>query len=171
MVVIVNWNWAAIGCFNLWCMRVSVQMIPLDYQCDYPNYTIPVLGMFMTYFLNNVLFKSLEIMSFSIIAQRLSVMHQILFFIVAGIITSDIVSLANLYIWLFSGVCMGFVLYALNALIISHDLESVFLISFGLLVMYILPTVWFMAYPGIISQVVISATLFLLFVAYLYKKL
>jgi len=160
-----------IQCLKLWFMNISVQMIPLDYECNYVNYKMPAFGMFIAYFLYELFLNTLKLMSFSTIAQKLSLKYQVLFFMLVGIITSDIASLSNIPVWIASGICMGLVLYALNRLIISHDLESVFLVSLGTSLMQLLPTVLFVAYPGILVQVVVSGITTLIFTVYLYRKL
>jgi hypothetical protein len=161
---------AAVQCLKFWFMNISVHMIPLDYESDYINYKIPAFGMLIAYFLYKVLLGSLELMSFSIIAQRLTTIYQALFFMLIGIVTSDLAMLSNISVWIASGICMGLVLYLLHRLIISHDLESVFLITFGASFVKLLPTVLFLAYPGILVQVGVSGVIFFIFIMYLYRK-
>ena len=127
--------------FFSWFKQFMVMHSALDYEFQFINFKVPAYGMLVTYFLQNVLFVSVQYMGFSIIAQWLSQSGkkflQIPFFMLVGIILSDVASLSNIPLWLISGMIIGFVYYLVNKYVISRDMESAFLIAFGMAVMKI----------------------------------
>lgn len=161
---------AALQCIKLWIMQISVQMEPIDYISSYINFKWPALGMIIGYFLYKVLLTATFYMSFSVVSQKLSKFLKILFFILVGIVISDVSSFSNILVWIVGGIIFGLILYFLNEFIIKEDIESVFLISLGLSLMELVPTVLYLAYPGVLTQVAGSGIIFGLFILYIYKK-
>ncbi len=161
--------------FSSWFKQFMVMHSALDYEFQFINFKVPVYGMLVAYFLQNVLFMSLRFMSFSIIAQWLlksgKGFLQIPFFMVLGIILSDVASLSNIPLWFISGIIIGFVYYLVNKYIIARDMESAFLLSFGMTVMKILPSVWCQVYVGIINQFILSGCIFGALLIFAYRKM
>lgn len=161
--------------FSSWFKQFMVMHSSLDYESQFINFKVPVYGILVAYFLQNVLFVSIQYMSFSIIAQWLlktgKEFLQIPFFMMVGIILSDVAFLSNIPLWLISGIIVGFIYYLLNKYIISRDMESVFLLSFGMAVMKILPSVWCQVYLGIINQFLLGFCIFGAFILLVYRKI
>lgn len=165
----------ALHSFSSWFEQFMVMHKALDYEYQYINFKVSIYGMLIAYFLQNVLFLSISYMGFSVIAQWFAnkgkEFLQIPFFLIVGILMSNIASFSNVPLWLISGMIIGFIYYLLNKYIIAHDMEAVFLISFGMAIMKILPSVWCLVYPGIMMQFMLSASLFMAFVLLVYRRI
>lgn len=161
--------------FISWFGQFAVMHQALDYEWEFINFKVPVYGMLVAYFLQNILFLSVQYMSFSIIAQWLKNNEksylEIPCFLLIGILISDVASFANMPLWLITGMIIGFIYYLVNKYIVSQDMEAVFLLSFGMCIMKILPSVWCHVYPGIVAQFMMSFIVFGIFVSYIYRKI
>ncbi|MBI2344700.1 CPBP family intramembrane metalloprotease [Candidatus Dependentiae bacterium] len=172
LLILVGMSWYS---FSSWFKQFAVMHEALDYEYQFIKFKFPVYGMLVAYFLQAVLVGSLQYMSFSIVAQYLhdkgKAYLQWPFFILVGILLSDVVSFSSIPLWISSGIVIGIVYYLLNKYIISNDIKAAFLISFGASIMKMLPSVWCLVYPGIAMQFFLSLIIFSVFITYVYRRI
>lgn len=142
---------------------------------DYVNFSIPALAMLVLYFLTEWIKLCMAMASLSIVAsyarKKYSLWVVYLLFICAGIALSNTMAVQGIAWWLLSGVTLGTLWYGLYVWVIQENIDAVFLITYGMMVGSVIPSVLYQAYPTIRLDFVICLVCTLPCMVWLYRKI
>ncbi len=96
---------------------------------------------------------------------------QILIFIGAGVVLSPSAQLSDVFAWIISGIIFGLLWYFVYKYFLTKDSDLIWIIMAVGQIMSIIPSVYYQAYPDIISHVAFSSLAVFGIVAWMYAKI
>ncbi len=134
--------------------------------------------MLVFYFLLDVLSLYILLATLFIVAQTLEERYktkvwfiQGLLFLCAGMALSGCAQLTDISIWCVSGMVTGLVWYVLYRCYFSKDNALLLVSVFVMLALQLIPSIVYLAYPGIFAQGLVSILVFGVMVLVAYRKM
>jgi hypothetical protein len=142
----------------------------------FSNELLPVVGILLSHFVLHAIPAVLTLMAMfaviEMIVQRFGYRWlQLVLFVLAGIVISDVAQLANIPLWIASGIAIGLMWYVIYRYFLVHDSDLVWIIVVTVQLLRLLPSAWYQAYPGIEMHVLGSSILIWAILAWVYRKI